>query len=227
MAFYAKMWEAMRKNTFANFHIKDNEASVKARKHYQFIVRPQNFLNMQTLANSLALLDEAYSWMESRMSGSEMNRVLSHTIFQSRKRGLDVMYSAQLASTIDLRLKRLTSTLIWAVRPDETGYNYVYFTPDGQYNRHMSLELAQKLYKVYDTHEIVEEAGSASDMDEPEIEEAGSDFNAYVKELEKLQKQMAGMNSKLIKQMDVLKNRLETADSRIKTLEQTIKVRRV
>lgn len=64
----------------------------------------------------LLLLDEGYKGMDARQSRSLANIILSHFILQARKLGLDVYYTAQLFSTVDLRVRRNTEMGIRAVQ---------------------------------------------------------------------------------------------------------------
>lgn len=56
----------------------------------------------------LIILDEVYTVAESRISSSKLNRFFSYFIFQSRKLGVDVVWTAQLDSSVDKRLYMLT-----------------------------------------------------------------------------------------------------------------------
>jgi len=158
--YYAKKFEAQGKDVYSNITIVPNP-----RSHRQHKIGSEALESLFALKQSLLVLDEAYEWLESRYSSSIVNRTLSHGVLQSRKRGLDIIHTAQLASTIDLRLRRVTTTLIWALKPTDDGFNYVYFAPDGTYHYSLDMTLAQKLFKFFDTKEIVAE------LEDEEIEE--------------------------------------------------------
>ncbi len=111
------------------------------------------------------LLDEGYLGIDSRMSGSAANRLLSHFAFQSRKLGLDLYVSAQLASSIDKRIRNLADAIILAEKYQvamEDGtyqweFKYTYANADGGsgelvLNEHQ----VQLFYPYYSTMEIVE-----------------------------------------------------------------------
>lgn len=60
------------------------------------------------------IIDEAYAWLECRVSNSNVNKYMSYVLFQSRKRGLDFIITAQLEDTIDNRFTKMCSYIIFA-----------------------------------------------------------------------------------------------------------------
>jgi hypothetical protein len=60
----------------------------------------------------LILLDEVYAWIESRTSGKDINLYMSYILFQSGKRGLDIIMTAQLQSTFDVRYRQMINFLV-------------------------------------------------------------------------------------------------------------------
>jgi len=71
-------------------------------------------LDLEGLESGLMVMDEAYSWLESRVSSSNLNRYVSYFIFQSGKRGVDVVATCQLGSSIDLRFYDLAHIIVLA-----------------------------------------------------------------------------------------------------------------
>jgi len=204
-SYFAALFNAYGKKIFSNYNILLKNAKK---------IHAQDFANLNHLKNALAILDEAYEWLESRLSGTEVNRILSHGVLQSRKRGLDLIYTAQLNSTVDLRLRRITSTLIWALTPSDAGFNYVYFTPHETIYKTMSIELAQQIFKIYDTTEIV----SAADMNEGEPEATESDDDKATRDRSTV---MQPQNS--MKTMRLLKQILITQKDEMKQLKDLYK----
>lgn len=105
---------------------------------------------------TLVIIDEAYSWLESRMSGNSINRYLSYCLFQSRKRQVDFVLTAQLLSTLDLRFKNMADVYIVAER-NRKGFVYTVMYPGrrGRKVLTMSLDTAAKYWDKYDTMELV------------------------------------------------------------------------
>jgi hypothetical protein len=105
---------------------------------------------------TLVIIDEAYSWLESRLSGKDINRYLSYCLFQSRKRGIDFVLTAQLLSTIDLRFKNMADVYILCEQY-RGGFVYTIMYPGRRGRRvmTMNLETASKYWGAYDTYELV------------------------------------------------------------------------
>lgn len=107
--------------------------------------------------NCLILLDEAYAYLESRVSASELNRLMSYMLFQSRKKSLDLVLSAQLVSSLDKRFRRLANTLI--ICGVKTNVEFQYRITSRDYNRTITkilpYENAKRFFNEYDTNEII------------------------------------------------------------------------
>lgn len=118
-------------------------------------LEPQMLYDVKT--PTVAIIDEAYAWLESRMSGNEVNRYLSYILFQERKRGLDFVLTAQLASTIDLRFKGLCDLYVVAEKV-KGGFKYVIMRGNGNTRKTFFLSdfMARKYYPCYDTLEKVD-----------------------------------------------------------------------
>jgi hypothetical protein len=69
-----------------------------------------DFMNLEMdEMNGLAVIQEFQVWAESRLSGSnETNRFISKTVLQSGKLGFDILWDAQLASSVDKRPRFMT-----------------------------------------------------------------------------------------------------------------------
>jgi len=120
---------------------------------------------------TLVLIDEAYTWLESRISASHLNLYLSYMLFQSRKLGMDIVTTVQLASTIDKRYRELADVWIEANREDEYfRYTWVKNSPPkyprGEFT--MSIETAEReIFPRYNTYEIVGDLTELIDSIEP------------------------------------------------------------
>ncbi len=120
--------------------------------------------------SGILLLDEGYAGMESRTSSSIANRLLSHFVFQSRKLGLDLYVSAQLASSLDKRIRNLCDFWILAeLQPreeyDKNGnmlssvddFRYTYAGVDGSFGEFvLAHEDAEKIFPYYSTMEVIQ-----------------------------------------------------------------------
>jgi hypothetical protein len=52
-------------------------------------------------------------WLDSRLSGTRRNRLGGYLAFQSRKRGVDILFTAQRRHSVEKRFRDLTD--IWVV----------------------------------------------------------------------------------------------------------------
>jgi hypothetical protein len=108
---------------------------------------------------SLSLIDEAYAWLESRTSGRDINKYMSYILFQSGKRGIDIVLTDQLESTIDIRYRRMVNFEVHTEKVSD-GFIYRIF----KINRYkgyklrtffMSYEFATTIFPLYETLEII------------------------------------------------------------------------
>jgi len=140
---------------FTNFTVKHKNIT---------IVEPIDLLNINpTDYNVLLGLDEVYAWLDSRMSQTKVNRFLSWIILQSRKRNMDIFYTAQLGSSVDLRLRDLTDIVIYCMRTSlkpKADFVYIMELNLGWSVRRAKFLLpykkARKFFQYFDTREIVQ-----------------------------------------------------------------------
>lgn len=141
--------QGLYRSCFANYHIKSPNS-----KRPVHLLTQEEFHKLGSFQDALVVLDEAYLWMDSRMSGTKRNREVSYLILQSRKRGFDIIYNAQAASSVDLRLRRFTQIAILAERRN-AGFKYT-TTYNGRLKEtFLSDENAGKVFPYFDTHEII------------------------------------------------------------------------
>ncbi len=117
--------------------------------------------------NCMVLLDEAYNYLEARLSGSNLkNKFMSYMLFQSRKKGLEIILTSQLMSTLDLRYRNLADTFVYCKGVSLKGFEYIIF--NRQLNRtaqiYLPLEMAKTIFPLYDTNEVIEPEKSQNDI---------------------------------------------------------------
>jgi|GEM_PF-2375779 len=132
---------------FANFKV--NIPNVKT-------LSLSELLSMNYEQKSLICIDELYLEMDSRRSMKKKNIDISHIIFQSRKRKVDIVYASQLRSSIDLRVRDLTNFNIIALGKDENE-NFHYYIIENNSEFVIPSHIVKQLYNEYNTYEIVEE----------------------------------------------------------------------
>jgi hypothetical protein len=112
------------------------------------------------------IMDEAYVWMESRLSPSKLNRYVSYVGFQSRKRNLDIICTAQIRGTLDTRFRTLEHITVYAHdRPHKKtdDFRYTFFTNSGLKHKIFKIDydvMKNVLFhseeeKLYDSMEVV------------------------------------------------------------------------
>src|SRR5690606_23431888 len=68
---------------------------------------PVDVRNLDKLDHCVIILDEAHIFLDSRRSASKGNLTTSYFILQTRKRGIIFIYTAQLGSSVDKRLRNV------------------------------------------------------------------------------------------------------------------------
>jgi len=147
-----------KSDVYANFHI--------AHPKVKFLT-PLEFVKLALSTNKnkkyVVLLDEVYGWLDSRCSSTKTNRLLDIIGLQSRKRNMDIFYTAQLGSSVDLRFRDITDIVVKCEKIPNYGFYYSinrqmwrgiktkkYFIP---------LDSAGKIWQYYDTTEVVKPIG--------------------------------------------------------------------
>ncbi len=124
---------------------------------YRLLV-PEILVNLNE--SSLVILDEAYSWLESRTSGKHLNKFMSYILFQSRKRGIDMVLTDQLLGTIDVRFRQMTNYEIHCRQIADVGFEYRMFKLSGWVKpRPVTLifpyQYAERIFPLYDSWELI------------------------------------------------------------------------
>lgn len=130
---------------WSNFEIKD------ARYHE---LTPSG---IDALDRSVALMDEGYVWIESRVSSSLINRIVSQVLFQSRKRKTDIAVSAQLEKTLDVRFRDMADYIIVAEKGENEFIYHVFEQASDQEIGTMCIQFeeAPLIWDLYDTDQQI------------------------------------------------------------------------
>lgn len=132
----------------SNYHIKFEHKTV-----LEFDIK--KFINAE-YENCCLLLDEAYSYLESRISGSDLNRLISYILFQSRKKNIDMYLTAQLISTLDLRFRNLCDFYIVATKNmNYFEYNILNVYSNQSKTIYINKSKCNNFFQLYDTNEII------------------------------------------------------------------------
>lgn len=136
---------------YANFDIVKPEHI--GTKNYFPKLTPEQLLDISTLpkGKKVILVDEIYAMgFDSRVSSSKINRFLTYLFFQSRKVDADILYTAQLNSSVDKRVRSLTDNIVLASK-SENAFHYQI----NNLRRMVRFQYAEKYFKAYDTKEII------------------------------------------------------------------------
>lgn len=131
-------------------------------------INPMDLLDFE-LRNCVVLLDEAYTFLDSRVSGSEANRYQSYFLFQSRKRKVKIIYVAQVYTSCDKRLRAITDRWVLCQKNliDPNGddedinnishFTYEFWNQESNEPNIMDLPIndAKKFFNYYDTEEVL------------------------------------------------------------------------
>lgn len=138
---------------FANFHVAAPPGSTR---QVQLLTKDA-FKSLEHKTNVLVVIDEAYLWLDSRRSMSKENVNVSYVVLQSRKRGFDVLYIAQVRSSVDLRLRELSEIWVYCEkRGDGFHYTVIWRGMNAKImHEFLSKKAAEKVFPYFDTREIV------------------------------------------------------------------------
>jgi hypothetical protein len=148
LTIYGKFWKQNNPNktlvsNFTLYDIEYEEFSIS-----KFVESKYN--------DALILADEFYQYVDSRSSMSELNKLFSHTLFQTRKKSIDMFMAVQLRGTIDVRFRALSDLTIECNR---TNFGFEYRLSQPNSNRFaysfLSWDKAHSFFKFYDTNEII------------------------------------------------------------------------
>ena len=107
------------------------------------------------LKNCVVGLDELTVWLDSRLSMSKQNRIISYFILQTRKRDVDLIATTQDFGMLDLRMRRQTNFLIESEKLDLDYYKYTIIR-FGDMKQTSFYFRPKETYNQYDTNQIID-----------------------------------------------------------------------
>lgn len=135
------------------------------------LVNPLDLINGlfdDELNDSACGFTEAYTFLDSRYSGSESNRYITYFLLQSRKRKVKFYYDAQMIGSVDVRLRGITNTIYNCKKilkdynkdreeiDNIIGFVYDVYQDDGtNWIETLSIDDALKYFKIYNTRDIL------------------------------------------------------------------------
>jgi hypothetical protein len=85
---------------YSNYHFNNID--------YYYIEHPDQ---IDIVREGFCALDELWSWADSRTSASKRNRFISKILLKSRKRDMDIGYTAQDWSQVEKRIRKVTDLI--------------------------------------------------------------------------------------------------------------------
>jgi hypothetical protein len=145
---------------YANFHLYfDRVRNITLDFYPEFTLLTPEMLNTLNTGSSVGI-DEAYTWLESRVSGSKaMNMYLSYIVFQARKKNMGLYTTSQLIESLDIRYRLMANYELYCENVDE-GFKYEFKKISRYHNYHpivftIPYEVAESYYQIYDTNELL------------------------------------------------------------------------
>jgi len=138
-----------------NSHNKGQKVYANYDLRYAEKVNPIELLEFE-LENCSLILDEANTILDSRLN-SNANRLLGYFILQSRKRNVNIYYTAQISGSVDLRMRLVTNRPIYAEKIDG-GFRYKIYKNielDTSVTFILPLKKALPFFDLYDTSEVI------------------------------------------------------------------------
>jgi hypothetical protein len=139
---------------------------------------------------SKVMIDEAYGWLDARLSSSKINLYFSYILFQSRKTGIDIYLTSQIKRVIDVRFQDMVNYEVYCEKGDN-GFQYSiikYGLYGNEYGyAELPFENAKKYYPFYNTNEKVmtdRMSDIANDVMLMDKDKMRSMINKAVKEIE-------------------------------------------
>lgn len=127
----------------------------------------------QQYSNRTILMDEAYVYLESRLSGRHKNLLSSYVLFQSRKKDVDMYLTVQLTKTIDIRFREMVDFIIKCNGKKNNAYEFVFYrVSDGKITvKYITEKKIKQFFKFFDTNEVITDSAMIK-----EIQQIGKDI---------------------------------------------------
>lgn len=114
---------------------------------------------LNEIRDGVFLADELWTWLDSRTSQKAANKGSTLLLAKSRKKNLDVVWTAQLLGSLDKRPRRMTQKFIYTEllpNPDTPKWCRCYITD--RHTRPMGTFMfkADKIFPLYDTNEEID-----------------------------------------------------------------------
>lgn len=126
-------------------------------KDFLFLIERTKSDRKKKPDNYLVFIDEIAQYLDARNSMRPINKKLTLKLMQIRKYGMDMIYTAQLLMSADIRLRKLTDTFLM---PEYDKYkmtlSWKVVDVNGNSVDKKSITVNESIYKLYDTYEDID-----------------------------------------------------------------------
>lgn len=144
-----KHWFTRRQKIFSNYHL--------YKIPYIYI---DGFDKLDEIRDGFFCADELWLMADARTSRATKNRIVANILAKSRKRSLTIAYTAQVISSIDNRIRKITDFLAYSIMsPNEDFVKTLIFRGSKANNGSFMKQIYFKtelFFKMYSTNEEIE-----------------------------------------------------------------------
>jgi len=133
-----------------------------------FAERLDTILRLKEVKNAFVVIDDIIPFLDSRQS--QKNVFMSWILNQSRKRDVDIVYTSQVLSAVDLRLRLLTNLIFQTHLISFPVFLIEVFDCEGNLITSFKIKYEPEIYQLYDTYEIVEQKIKLLDLEKLMLE---------------------------------------------------------
>ena len=122
----------------------------------------ENVIGLRDVEDCVVVFDDIIPWLDARLSYK--HTYISWILNQSRKRKVSIIYTSQIETGIDLRLRHLTNFIIYTKEVAFPLFELKIFDQFGNLIDRFRILYSKEIYSLYDTYEIVEQRVRLRDL---------------------------------------------------------------
>jgi len=133
-----------------------------------FAKRLDTILGLKDVKDAFVVIDDIIPFLDSRQS--QKNVFMSWILNQSRKREVDIVYTSQVLSAVDLRLRFLTNLIFQTYLIAFPLFRIEVYNCEGNLITSFRIKYDPEIYNLYDTYEVVEQRIRLVDLEKLMVE---------------------------------------------------------
>ena len=120
---------------------------------HSFVETQEDIENMQ---DGFFAADELWLWADARMSGTKKNKFTTMVLSKSRKKNINIAYTAQYWKSVDIRIRSVTDFVCFPyLNEKETICRLEIFTARGMHPQRFFKFKTEPIFSLYNTNEEV------------------------------------------------------------------------